>query len=521
MQRNQFVELLKNFELIFETGDENKRLYIAPQYLPDSLEDEAQELYEMVFEDLSLAFVFRFPKFMPDNIMINFLSRYGPFSKRMYWKKGICFTSDKKVKCSVVYDEKDQSLSVYTSKSAESLDLHYEICQAFVELSKNTHAEISVDGHAFASWQELKKHAELYEKDPNHQFFAVDGVTHLCMKDFAVFVGKGDMRRYLGGEKTSEEPIKNKEKMELNSLKQQVKSYIGVAKPEKAIEVIETWAFNQGDNDAQTAITMIKADWNNLQRERNIGILDNGEVRQRNAIINNRLLEFMWTTDTTLNPRVDVHINPPTPSPTPDLDGENTPPNPTKKKAISFLTADPKTLNQIGASVQKQKIEDIVKGIFEFDDYMNTKYNEIGKYIVDKEIVHITVHGKTGELFFIHATAEGEDNAVTSAYLCRQFKNVNQVKELVMLIACNSETTAQALFEQGLAKYVVGTTMPISVKAAIDFSAQFYTLLKDDFDIPKVFDNTCFELNQDKLRPKYDTDEGGLYDYYKVFKLFH
>ena len=95
-QREQFVELLKSFELIFQP--EGLPYLIAPQYLPDSLEPDAQQLYNDIFDDLSLGFVFRFPKFMPDNVMINFLSRYGPYSSNIFYKSGLYFKDQQKSK---------------------------------------------------------------------------------------------------------------------------------------------------------------------------------------------------------------------------------------------------------------------------------------------------------------------------------------------------------------------------------------------------------------------------------------
>jgi internalin A len=182
----EFIELLKRFEMIFEAGEGLAKYYIAPQYLPIALDIDTQPLYDMIFEDLSLAFVFRFPKFMPDNIMINFLSRYGSYSNKMYWKNGICFANHKKAKCIVNYDENTQSLKVYTAKSPESLNLQIEILNAFVELGKNTAPELSLDDGIFVSLQELNRQATHYDyaENSNQYFFAVDGKTQVYVKDY-------------------------------------------------------------------------------------------------------------------------------------------------------------------------------------------------------------------------------------------------------------------------------------------------------------------------------------------------
>lgn len=183
LERVRFVELLKTFKLIFAAGGEDQ-IYIAPQYLPTVLDSTTRDLYESHKEELQLAFVFRFPRFMPDNVMINFLSTYGPYSRKMYWRNGIFFKKDDQ-KCIVELEDKSNALWVYTHQSSFfTSHLKNEICAAFVELSKNTRAEISLDGQVFASWQELERQYELYERNQQHEFFAIDGTKPLLVRDF-------------------------------------------------------------------------------------------------------------------------------------------------------------------------------------------------------------------------------------------------------------------------------------------------------------------------------------------------
>jgi len=182
-ERYQFLELLQNFELIFKARTEEPDTYVAPQYLPDHLEGEAKDLYEMIRDDLEEAFIFRFPKFVPDNVMINFLSRYGPFSRQMYWKNGICFSNLNKEMCIVNFEESSGSLKVYTKKS--SLHLQGEVCHAFVELSKSANAEISSEGRPPVSWREL----EAAIKDGIDKIRAVDG-SPVWVKDYTRFTEK-------------------------------------------------------------------------------------------------------------------------------------------------------------------------------------------------------------------------------------------------------------------------------------------------------------------------------------------
>ena len=190
-KRLQFLELLKNFNLIFEEEnpddkDIDESIFIAPQYLPEKLDKEGQRLFNMVFKRMSLSFIFRFPRFIPDNVMINFLSRYGPYSNKNYWKNGICFENNKGILCTVKYKEEDRSLWVYSEKVEGENLLLKEVCDAFTELSKNANAEISLDGGVtFVSIQELKKNLEACRNNPDHSFYPSGGGVLVKVKDYS------------------------------------------------------------------------------------------------------------------------------------------------------------------------------------------------------------------------------------------------------------------------------------------------------------------------------------------------
>jgi len=153
-ERKQFVELLKTFGLLFETLEENEVVYIAPNYLLEALSPDAQKLLRSHEAALRPAFQFSFPKFMPDNVMVNFLSRYGPYSNELYWKNGIFFTDETGQRALVKLT--GRSLEVFAEPGEQSHDLQVQICQAFVELSGNANAELTVNGRTII-WQVLEK----------------------------------------------------------------------------------------------------------------------------------------------------------------------------------------------------------------------------------------------------------------------------------------------------------------------------------------------------------------------------
>jgi len=169
-ERSQFLELLKKFKLIFETKEEEEAIYIAPQYLPAEPTPETQKALRIIEKDLKRAFIFAFPKFMPDNVMINFLSHYGPFSENLYWKNGICFQNQQDQTCIVRLLDSNR-LEVLTEPGEKAFALQAEVCRAFVDLSKKANAEIILDGHR-VSWQKMLKARRdgltiMYDEDEN------------------------------------------------------------------------------------------------------------------------------------------------------------------------------------------------------------------------------------------------------------------------------------------------------------------------------------------------------------------
>lgn len=196
---DQLLDLLSRFKLIFEVNGE----FIAPQYLPATLDRDAQTSYDKTKRRLQPAFQFRFPKFVPDNVMVNFLSTYGPFSDKIPFKNGISFTwqaqhSPNEMDCIVEFDEANRTLSVFApANSSDCHALQFEICRAFVELSRNANAEIALEGKPFVSWQKLME--EFEAKNANVR--AVDGKTILPVGDFVRFLEKEK-----GIEKEPDEP---------------------------------------------------------------------------------------------------------------------------------------------------------------------------------------------------------------------------------------------------------------------------------------------------------------------------
>ncbi len=180
-EKFELIELFKKFELLFEVQDRNETFWISPQYLPENLENN--KVFQSQFDMASLKLIFRFATFMPDNVMINFLSRYGSFAKDEYWKNGIYFT--KYYSNCIVVRENATDLYVYAFINQDNNKLLQEVCNAFVEFGKNAKTEISVNQKDFVVYTECKDNFERKAKEIK----SLQGEI-LQMKDFWFLFGK-------------------------------------------------------------------------------------------------------------------------------------------------------------------------------------------------------------------------------------------------------------------------------------------------------------------------------------------
>ncbi len=157
VQKEQFINLLKGFGLIYEEL-ENPGNFIAPQYLPEKPSDETSDSLALLKVALDEQYFLRYSNFMPDNVMINFLSEKGPYSNQRIWRYGIFFKDKSNCPCIVMMeDPKEDCLTIRTKGGATGLNLQYDICEYFRTRSKNAKIELSLDGENFVSWNDLQK----------------------------------------------------------------------------------------------------------------------------------------------------------------------------------------------------------------------------------------------------------------------------------------------------------------------------------------------------------------------------
>ncbi len=192
------LALLKNFKLIFEIEEQNEqgetsKVYIYPDYLPEQLDAIASKFYRAAKKDLPPAFVLRFKNYLPENVLINIISHYGPdMTDNVVWKNGIYFTHDGE-KAIIEFSTQEKQFLVFTGTSLAAKQLQKKICEKFAEVGRNTAMEIAIDPtKGWVAWKALKEkethNAFVASKDQaQYPIFSTVGKP-LCFKDFAHLV---------------------------------------------------------------------------------------------------------------------------------------------------------------------------------------------------------------------------------------------------------------------------------------------------------------------------------------------
>ena len=184
------IELLKSFKLIFETEEQNEesnqpeKIYIYPDYLPDILDSAAMKLFRRAKRNMSIAFHLGFINYLPENVLINIISHYGPdTTDDVVWKNGIYFTTDQEEEAIIEFDPESGIFTVFTPKTPGAVMLQREICHRIKDLGRNTAIELALDlDQGFISWEALSReniinHFNTKQDPENFEIFNSAGVA--------------------------------------------------------------------------------------------------------------------------------------------------------------------------------------------------------------------------------------------------------------------------------------------------------------------------------------------------------
>lgn len=163
------LELLIAFELVYPKKTKGQLSYIAPQYLPPLPEQgKLRSLFEGHRRDKSLRFSLRYPRFLPENVMVNLLSQYGPYALDAVYRNAIYFAKEgDSAGCVIEADESAREIRVYTSANQAGDRLAGAVFQNLLRLSKKAEVHVSailnqwINAHKLTEALEAGKDVEL------------------------------------------------------------------------------------------------------------------------------------------------------------------------------------------------------------------------------------------------------------------------------------------------------------------------------------------------------------------------
>lgn len=151
------LELLISFQLIYRKKSGGSVIYIAPQYLPplSKAGRNARNAFLGNERGKPLRFTLRYPQFLPENVMVNVLSEYGPYALDAVYRDAIFFCKEgQKEGCVIKADEGKREIQVYTTSSTAGNALAREVFEQFVTLSKKAALHIAVEA---GEWVDVKR----------------------------------------------------------------------------------------------------------------------------------------------------------------------------------------------------------------------------------------------------------------------------------------------------------------------------------------------------------------------------
>ena len=208
-----YLELLISFDLVFKKKMGDAEQYIAPQYLKKlPASGKAWRAFHALKQERKRQFSLHYPRFLPENVMINVLSNYGPYSNDLIYRNGIYFKkADHSEGCVIECEEAKRRVEVYTKDNPEGWMIAREVFDKFHTLSKKAKIHIfnPVDAKPVDYKSLLAAIAQNREYMPTTDgldMIRIDTFGFLHSKEFLPFAGKS---RAFGFEVKRPRPTKN------------------------------------------------------------------------------------------------------------------------------------------------------------------------------------------------------------------------------------------------------------------------------------------------------------------------
>ena len=497
------LELLISFDLVYKKKIGQLEQFIAPQYLKEiPLSGNEYMLFEDKKEGQRLQFTLYYPRFLPENVMINVLSKYGPYAIGVVYRNGIYFKKSNQTEgCIIECDETKRTIKVYTNETAAARVIAKEVFDKFMDLSKK--ASIYIISNQNGKPVDCKALITALEK--NIDFVpTIDTLDYLPISHFGFLSNKMEMglkNKASLNEKNLDKPNNiSEEKLETMH---EIQKLVAANKLEQALEKL----LNLAPDDLKNEVISQQSKLSDINRKERMGIASSSEAdltlnKIRNATLS-LFQEIQHSDDTntlekeTVNKIRGVIKSGKIPAQKEKVPFEEAPTKLSNTKTkILFLAANPTDQARIQSDLEyREIIKELALGkhrdSFEFlhPQFSVTTGNLLRAMNQKPNIVHFSGHGMKGGIIITR-----DDNSaqiIPTKALLRLFKRVKDIAKYVLLNSCYSSEQAKTISTLGF--YVIGYNVPVNDQAAIKFAKGFYNGLGEGKAFQEAFDDAMFE----------------------------
>ncbi|MEL6356171.1 MAG: COR domain-containing protein, partial [Bacteroidota bacterium] len=147
--------LLQEFKLIYRQEVEGKELFYSPQHLPmlQQATRQRKNAFKGCKRGLALRFELHYPHFLPENVMVNTLSNYGPYAGEVVYQDAIYFEPIQATfgaAIQLIEEDGQKYIQVHTPPGVEGDALAVVIYQEIKKLGKK--AKLHIADGASRKW---------------------------------------------------------------------------------------------------------------------------------------------------------------------------------------------------------------------------------------------------------------------------------------------------------------------------------------------------------------------------------
>lgn len=453
------LELLINFQLVYRKQSGGSLVYIAPQYLPplSKASRNARNAFLGNERGKSLRFTLRYPQFLPENVMVNVLSEYGPYALDAVYRDAIFFCREGQEEgCVIKADEAQRQILVFTTATAAGDALAKEVFEQFVALSKKASLHIAVKEEEWVAVKPLQKALD------------TDEVTTLPLESGAGFAKLSDFSflrtehsRSFGAGKVFAEADKP---LTTSDMKTSIRDLIAKGRLAEALAKLKEYKADEA--------LLLQQRYQTMKKRERLGTWTNTEINVENSKIANAILESILEAD--------------------EEEGQDSREAVNEKRRILFMAASPKDEARLQLDLEYNKIQKELKlgRYFHRFDFMPpvlaaTVQDLLRAMNGQPEIVHFSGHG--AQKGIVVSDDVNQARLLPTPALVRLFKPRKSTTKCVLLNSCYSAEQAKAVSKLGI--LIIGYNAPVGDNSAIEFVRGFYTGLGEGKGFEAAFND--------------------------------